>query len=283
MGKGCQSMKVSPSYVLGSEPDERQRLELQHQLWRPLAQAAWSRAGLKPGAAALDLGCGPGWAARDLAEQVGSSGLVLGLENDIAYLAEAKALATASELAQLSFIRHDLHQAPLALDQAFDLSWCRWVAMFLRDLDPLIAQLELALRPGGVALFHEYIHWSTFGLHPHGAILQRFGTAVLTSFEASGGDANVNRRLPSLLAARGFAIEALRPLATAGGPGSWVARWLEPFVSIYGRRLQAMGLWSAAEAAEAEAAMAAARRDPGSLWVGPTVLEVVARRPAAAT
>jgi hypothetical protein len=54
-------------------------------------------------------------------------------------------------------------------------------------------------------------------------------------------------------------------------------------VSIYGRRLQAMGLWSAAAAAEAEAAMATARRDPGSIWVGPTVLEVVARRPAAAT
>jgi hypothetical protein len=146
------------------------------------------------------------------------------------------------------------------------------VAKLLRDLDPLIDQLELALRPDGIAVFHEYIHWSTFGLHPHGAVLQRFGAAVLTSFEASGGDANVNRRLPSLLAARGFALEALRPPS-----------WLEPFVSIYGRRLQAMGLWSAAAAAEAEAAMATARRDPGSIWVGPTVLEVVARRPAAAT
>jgi hypothetical protein len=40
-----------------------------------------------------------------------------------------------------------------------------------------------------------------------------------------------------------------------------------------------MGLWSAAEASEADAAMAAARRDPGSLWVGPTVLELLARRP----
>jgi hypothetical protein len=39
-----------------------------------------------------------------------------------------------------------------------------------------------------------------------------------------------------------------------------------------------MGLWSAAEASEADAAMAAARRDPGSLWVGPTVLELQARR-----
>lgn len=279
MGTGNRPMKVSPSYVLGSEPDERLRLERQHQLWRPMAQAAWSRAGLKPGDAALDLGCGPGWTTRDLAALVGPRGRVLGLENDSAYLAEAQALAGTRGLSQVSFIRHDLHQPPLALDQAFDLSWCRWVAMFLRDLAPLVNQLELALRPGGVAVFHEYIHWSTFGLHPNGAILQRFGAAVLSSFEASGGDANVNRRLPSLLAAHGFLIEEIRPLASVGGPGSWVAHWLEPFVRVYGRRLQELGLWSAAEAEEADAAMEAARHDPGSLWVGPTVLELVARRP----
>jgi SAM-dependent methyltransferase len=271
-------MEVARSYVLGTEPDERQRLELQHRLWQRRALEAWRRAGLKPGMAALDLGSGPGWASRDLAALVGAGGRVLGLEKDSTYLAAAQAMAKESHLPQLAFRQHDLHQAPLALVQAFDLSWCRWVAMFLGDLEPLVAQLQLALRPGGAAVFHEYIHWSTFGLYPDGAILQRFAAAVLSSFEAGGGDANVNRRLPALLAARGFRIEAVRPLASVGGPGSWVAQWLEPFVQVYGRRLQALGLWSAAEAAAAGAAMDAARRDPGSLWVGPTVLEVVARR-----
>jgi hypothetical protein len=49
-------MPLSSTYVLGSGADERHRLELQHQLWRPQAQAAWSRAGLGEGMAALDLG-----------------------------------------------------------------------------------------------------------------------------------------------------------------------------------------------------------------------------------
>ncbi len=267
------------SYVLGADPAERQRLELQHRLWQPRAQAAWQRAGLKPGMAALDLGCGPGWGARDLAAVVGPSGRVLGLENNPTYLAQAQELAASSDLPQLTIAQHDLHDLPLPLE-GFDLSWCRWVAMFLRDLDPLIAQLQRALRPGGVAVFHEYIHWNTFGLHPHGAILQRFSAAVLRSFAASGGDANVNRRLPSLLAARGFRIEAVRPLASIGGPNNWVAQWIEPFVLVYGRRLQSLGLWSAEEAGEAEEALAAARQDPGSLWVGPTVLELIARASA---
>jgi len=273
-------MPLSSTYVLGSGAEERHRLELQHQLWRPQAQAAWSRAGLGPGMAALDLGCGPGWSARELAAVVGPGGRVLGLENNPAYLAAAEALAASSGLSQLSFTAHDLHQPPLPL-QGFDLSWCRWVAMFLGDLDPLIAQLLLALRPGGAAVFHEYIHWETFGLHPQGSVLQRFGARVLESFAAGGGDANVGRRLPSLLAGRGFRIEVVRPLACVGGPGSWVAQWMEPFVRVYGQRLQELGLWSAAEAVEADAAMAAARQDPGSLWMGPTVLEIIARRPGA--
>jgi hypothetical protein len=48
---------------------------------------------------------------------------------------------------------------------------------------------------------------------------------------------------------------------------------------VYDPRLQKMGLGSAAEASEADAAMAAARRNPGSLWMGPTVQELLPRRP----
>jgi hypothetical protein len=151
--------------------------------------------------------------------------------------------------------------------------------MFLGDLEPLLAQLDRALRPAGVALFHEYVHWQTFALHPRGEAMGRFGEACLTSFAAAGGNPNVNRILPSELAARGYRIEELLPLPAVGGPRSWVADWLEPFVRIYGRRLQQLGLWSTADAEAVALEMAAARRDPGSVWVGPTVLELRAIKP----
>ncbi|MFM8604830.1 MAG: methyltransferase domain-containing protein [Cyanobium sp.] len=268
----------SSDYMLGSDPAEQQRLALQHRLWRPRAEAAWRRAGLGPGDAVLDLGCGPGLAAMDLAAIVGPQGRVLGLESNAAYVAAARELAAARALPQLRIQQHDLQAEPLAIE-GFTLSWCRWLAMFLADLEPLLAQLELALRPGGAAVFHEYVHWQTFGLHPHGEAMERFGQACLASFAAGGGDANVNRRLPSRLAARGWRIEELRPMPAIGGPASWVADWLEPFVRIYGQRLQAAGLWSEADARAVAAEMAAARRDPGSVWVGPTVLELRALRP----
>ncbi len=265
------------SYVLGTHAEELERLRFQHTLWRPLAEAGWQRAGLRAGERVLDLGAGPGFAALDLAQRVGPEGRVLALERSTVYVAAGRALAAQAGLSQLELRQHDLLRDPLPAE-AFDLAWMRWVAMFLPDLEPLLEQLPRALRPGGRLVLHEYMHWDSFGLHPHGAAIHRFGRAVQTGFRAAGGDPDVNRRLPSLLAARGFRIEAMTPLAVAGGPGSMAGQWMERFVRVYGEQLRGQGLWGPADQAEALAEIEAAAADPGSYWVGPTVLEVRATR-----
>jgi SAM-dependent methyltransferase len=189
----------------------------------------------------------------------------------------ARRAAAAAGLAQLEFRRHDLRSDPLP-QEPFDLVWCRWVAMFLPRLEPLLDQLAPALRPGGGAVFHEYIHWDTFGLYPHGAAIRRFGQAAPRSFRDAGGDPDVNRRLPSLLAQRGFRISELRPLPVLGQAGSMASQWMEAFVAVYGKQLQRLGLWSAADAAQAAGEIAQARQDGGSYWVGPTLLELRATK-----
>ena len=264
-------------YVLGTHGEELERLRFQHELWRPLAEAAWDRAGLTAGERVLDLGAGPGFAALDLACRVGPTGQVLALEHSTAYVAAGRLLAVEAGLTHLELRQHDLLRDPLP-HEGFDLAWMRWVAMFLADLEPLLTQLPLALRPGGRLVLHEYVQWDSFGLHPHGAAIHRFGQAVQRSFRQAGGDPDVNRRLPSLLAARGFRIDALEPLPVLGREGSLAAQWMQRFVMVYAHQLQAQGLWSAADQAEALAEIEAAAEDPGSFWMGPTVLELRATR-----
>ena len=264
-------------YVLGTHGEELERLRFQHKLWRPLAEAAWDRAGLTAGERVLDLGAGPGFAALDLACRVGPTGQVLALEHSPAYVAAGRRLAVEAGLTHLELRQHDLLRDPLP-HEGFDLAWMRWVAMFLADLEPLLTQLPLALRPGGRLVLHEYVQWDSFGLHPHGAAIHRFGQAVQRSFRQAGGDPDVNRRLPSLLAARGFRIDALEPLPVLGREGSLAAQWMQRFVMVYAHQLQAQGLWSAADQAEALAEIEAAAEDPGSFWMGPTVLELRATR-----
>ena len=264
-------------YVLGTHGEELERLRFQHELWRPLAEAAWDRAGLKTGERVLDLGAGPGFAALDLARRVGPTGQVLALEHSPAYVVAGQRLAVEAGLTHLELRQHDLLRDPLPRE-GFDLAWMRWVAMFLADLEPLLTQLPLALRPGGRLVLHEYVQWDSFGLHPHGAAIHRFGQAVQRSFRQAGGDPDVNRRLPSLLAARGFHIDALEPLPVLGREGSLAAQWMQRFVMVYAHQLQAQGLWSGADQAEALAEIEAAAEDPGSFWMGPTVLELRATR-----
>ncbi len=264
-------------YILGTHDAELARLQLQHALWRPAAQAAWRRAGLGPGQRVLELGAGPGLAALELARAVGPAGRVLGLELSPAYVAAGQALAKREGLEQLGLRRHDLRTDPLPTE-GFDLLWCRWVAMFLPELEPLLDQLAPALRPGGTVLFHEYLHWDTFGLHPHGAAIRRFGQAAQRSFREAGGDPDVNRRLPALLAQRGFQIQELRPLPVLGQTGSMAAQWMGSFVAVYGEQLQRLGLWSAADATQAAAEVSEAQRDAGSYWMGPTLLELRATK-----
>ena len=265
------------SYLLGTHAEELERLRFQHQLWLPEAQAAWQRAGLAEGGRVLDVGAGPGFAAMDLARVVGPSGRVLGLELSPNYVAAGRALATAEGLAQL-----ELRQCNLLEDawpeERFELIWCRWVAMFLPRLAPLLDGLDQCSQPGGQVLIHEYVHWDSFGLHPHGKAIRRFGEACQQSFRQAGGDPDVNRRLPALLSARGWRIEELRPLPVVGRHGSMAAQWLQTFVAVYGTRLQELGLWSSRDATEADAEIAAAAQEAGSFWVGPTLLELIARR-----
>lgn len=265
------------SYLLGTHTEELERLRFQHELWLPAARAAWERAGLSAGMRVLDVGAGPGFAAMDLAQIVGPTGRVLGLERSEAYVAAGQAMAHSAQLPWLELRQHDVLRDPYP-GEGFDLAWCRWLAMFLPDLDPLLTGLEQSLRLGGQLVLHEYVHWDTFGLHPGGRAIARFGQACQRSFREAGGDPDPNRRLPSLLATRGWRIDALQPLPVAGDSRSMAGQWLERFVQVYGERLQELGLWSSGDAAEARAEIAAAAADPGSFWVGPTVLEVRATR-----
>jgi len=58
-------MNTENEYVLGTHDAEIERLGVQHRLWRHRTLDCWRRAGIKRGAAVLDVGAGPGFASID--------------------------------------------------------------------------------------------------------------------------------------------------------------------------------------------------------------------------
>src|SRR5258708_13939228 len=81
----------APDYALGSTDAEREGLIQQASRLAPLADRLFREAGIGQGQRVLDLGSGVGDVAMLVAQLVGASGEVVGIERDIRSSAKARA------------------------------------------------------------------------------------------------------------------------------------------------------------------------------------------------
>jgi SAM-dependent methyltransferase len=264
-------------YVLGTTDAEVERLGLQHRVWRESMLAAWRRAGIGPGLRVVDVGSGPGYASLDLAELVGPLGEVLAVERSRRFVDVLQRESRRRGLAQVTVQEGDLMEIPPP--SGFDLTWCRWVASFTSSVPRLACWIRDALRPGGVAVFHEYVDYGSWRFAPPRPTLQEFVAEVMASWRASGGEPDVAPVLIEALRSEGFRLRSVRPLVFATTPGEMTWRWPAAFVAINTLRLRELGRVPAEWVDLVTGELAAAEADPDSLMVTPMVLEVIADRP----
>src|ERR1700735_1303489 len=74
-------MKTS-EYILRGGVEGRERLRILSRIMRPTSLALLQRAGIRPGMACLEIGCGGGDLAFDMARLTGASGTVVGMDFD---------------------------------------------------------------------------------------------------------------------------------------------------------------------------------------------------------
>jgi ubiquinone/menaquinone biosynthesis C-methylase UbiE len=102
---------------------------------------------VRSGDQVLDVGCGFGDTAIRLANQVGATGLVVGVDCCDAFLGQARAEMKARSVTNLSFVRAD---AEIALpDDQFDFVFARFGTMFFANPVAGLSNMRKALRPGG--------------------------------------------------------------------------------------------------------------------------------------
>jgi ubiquinone/menaquinone biosynthesis C-methylase UbiE len=264
-------------YVLGTHDDEVARLGLQHRVWRPAVTECWQRVGITHGWRVLDVGAGPGYATADLAEIVGPTGSVLGIERSSRFLDAARERCLRRGLTNVEFREADLMEVSLG-PLGFDACWCRWVACFVSSPEKLIANIAGALRPGGLAIFHEYSDYETFRFMPVRPALERFAREVMESWRASGGEPNVARALPQLLREAGMRVLEIHPHVRTVAPRDYAWQWPASFIEINVARLQELGRLTETEGEEVLREFQAANADPQSWFTTPLFLEIIARR-----
>ena len=273
-------MSTSPErdYILGTHDEEIERLGLQHRVWRPKMLECWRNAGITIGSRVMDIGAGPGYAAIDLAEIVGPTGQVIALERSDRFVQFAEALCKMRGLSNVQFRNIDLMLDSFGDVTGLDATWCRWVAAFVSSPSKLVASIANALRPGGVAIFHEYIDYRTYRLAPRKLAVESFVNEVIKNWRESGGEPDIGLELPHMLHNSGFTVRHATPIIFTVPPDNFIWRWPSSFIETHLQRLLELGKVDEAWANSVRRELRETEADPSSLMITPLVLEIVAEK-----
>jgi len=106
---------------------------------------------LAPGAKALDVGCGWGDTAIQLAKLVGPTGSVLGLDCCEEFLEKGRADARAAGLTNVRFVTADVQTYPF--EREYDFCFSRFGMMFFSNPVAAMRNIRRALKEGGRLMF----------------------------------------------------------------------------------------------------------------------------------
>ncbi len=268
-----------PEYVLGTDAREINRLGLQNRLWSACAHRLWERARFQPGMSLLDVGCGPGHAAADLAEIVGESGRVVAIDESPLFLKHLLDKQTSRRLTNIERILGDATQIDTLLaghDGAFDGAYARWVLCFVADPEAIIRGVARLLKPGGRFAIQDYFNYEAMTLAPRREAFTRVIRAVGKSWRSRGGDPDIVARVPALCRKHGLEVEHLSINERVARPGNMIWHWPDSFWSNYVPRLVEQGCLTADEQREFMACWAEASSDPDTFMFLPPLYDVLA-------
>src|SRR5689334_1675548 len=126
-----EAVSSHPAYVLGSDEPEIVRLDLQAAVIAEPTELLLRAAGIGPGMRVLDLGTGLGHVAFAVAELVGPTGTVVGVDQATAMLAVAERRRDAAGLGNVTF--HEADVRTFTSEEPFDAVVGRLILFHLPD------------------------------------------------------------------------------------------------------------------------------------------------------
>jgi SAM-dependent methyltransferase len=222
-------------YDPGSEA-EAERLQLQARCLEGLTRRLIRESGIGPGMRVLDLGAGPGDVAFLVAEAVGRTGSVIGVDREARSVALARRRATEAGHNNVAFMVAGDDALPA--DAPFDAAIGRFVLIHQRDPAAMIRRAAAVVRTGGVVAFLEpAFHCDGHSLpelelsRAAAGSIKRLMSAILPSPDVAG------RMIPCFIDA---GLPEPRVLWESVVIGSKDGIWLRSFILTYKTLLPVM-------------------------------------------
>jgi SAM-dependent methyltransferase len=261
-------------YSLGVDDAERARLLAQCATHRAEAGLLLDRIGIRPGDRALDLGCGPLGVLDLLAERIGASGDVVGLDREARYLAIARRELDVRGLGAVELREGDATATDLP-GASFDLVHERLVLNNVPEPEAVIAEMVRLTRPGGHVALQD-VDWMTWTCLPQHTDWDRLADVA---GRAWSGDVRIGRRLPALLRAAGLVDVQVLPHLRVFRPGEPYHRLLLRFVDLHRSRILDGGGITPGQLDAAVARLERHLADPGTVTLYATLFQAWGRRP----
>lgn len=189
------------AYIHGVAPDEQRRLARLNDL---INQSCLDAVAPRVGERVLDVGSGPGIFSRLIAERVGPTGAVVGVERSPEQVADAAIRLTAADAgparAPIEHRLGDAAEPPLEPAEfgSFDLAHCRFLLEHVTDPPAVVSAMANAVRPGGRVFLADDDH-DLLRLWPSVASFERLWSAYIEAYRAIGADPYIGRKLVTLL------------------------------------------------------------------------------------
>ena len=252
-------------YALGSSPGESARLQRQADELAADSVYLLDRVRLRPGQAAIDLGCGPRGILDLLAEQVSPAGHVVGLDADPSHTAMAAEFAAGRGLSGVEIMTADARRTGLATG-SFDLVHARTLLVNLPGPADVAAEMMRLARPGGwVASMEpdtEYVR-----CYPQHPAFDRLCEIFTVVFRRNDADPWIGRRVAHLFRQAGLDNVEAEARVQMYPPGNSRRTVRLDLVRSMRPQVLEMGLASAAELDELDVAARAHLDDPHTVAI----------------
>jgi ubiquinone/menaquinone biosynthesis C-methylase UbiE len=147
-------MTVPDEYVLGYRQAEQERLQQQALQLAHESRSLFDHIGVAAGYRVVEIGCGPHGCLEILAERVGPTGRVVGIERSPDAVDLARKLVKERDLTNVEVVCGDARSTGLPRG-AFDVATARLVLVNVPEPQQIVAEAVAIVRPGGLVAFHE--------------------------------------------------------------------------------------------------------------------------------